>query len=172
MVFHAQENVISNIAPLSKVITIDVPFVLGETVLPGGAFFEGFYKASRDPFKSFKEKLREETLKARFAGIPESLSKVGGASPSYVSSPSYASSIGALNRLYYDSEILSVLFGYAAQASGNPNLDVGKLRDELGELLPEPFARGETLQIAGRDAGAAVHEYLTEQRILRRLSGD
>jgi len=193
MVTHAQtENVISNIAPLSKVVTIDVPFVLGEIVLPEGAFFEGLYKAVRDPVKGFKKNLRDETKEARYAGITEAISTQ--LNKELALESAYASGFierpilagiptrhGLSGSYYhtgldggYDDGISSLLLGYTAQATGNPNLEIGKLKDEVGPLLPNSVERGAQLFKAGRDAGTAIHEYLTEQRILnqRRFISD
>ncbi len=76
--------------------------------------------------------------------------------------------IKKLGRLDYDHEIQSVLLGYSNQASGNTNLDIDVLKDEIGPLLPHGYVRGSELQRRGRNAGAAVHEYLFE----RRVTGD
>jgi hypothetical protein len=184
---------IANIAPLSKIITIDVPFVLGELVLPEGAFVEGIYKAARDPIRGFKKNLRDETKEARYAGITEAISTK--LEKELALENAYADRIferpilagvptrtGLSDSYYhagvdggYDDGISSLLLGYTTQATGNPNLEIGKLKDEVGPLLPNSVERGAQLFKAGRDAGTAIHEYLTEQRILnqrmfRRLS--
>jgi len=182
---------IANIAPLSKIITIDVPFVLGELVLPEGAFVEGIYKAARDPIRGFKKNLRDETKEARYAGIDpmfralaerelalESAHLQGINVPDLPGPGMYRRGISYYNAGIdggYDDGISSLLLGYTTQATGNPNLEIGKLKDEVGPLLPNSVERGAQLFKAGRDAGTAIHEYLTEQRILnqrmfRRLS--
>jgi hypothetical protein len=171
------ENVVSNIAPLSKIITIDVPFVVGETVLPVGAFVEGTYKAITDSKKGFRKNLSDETFIKRYAGIPETLRaqaekelalekmyEAGILQRPRTSGPYYGASLGG----DYDDGISSLLLGYTTQATGNPNLEISKLKDEVGPLLPKSFGRGAQLFKAGRDAGTAIHEYLTEQRMLNQ----
>jgi len=190
MVSHVQENVIANIAPLSKVITIDVPFIAGETILPIGAFVENVYKTVRNPLpKDFKEKLKTETEVARYRGIDPMFKALAERNLALEAArlqgvfvpdlPGYGTYRGLASYYHdgidggYDDGISSLLLGYTTQAIGNPNLEIGKLKDEVGPLLPNGVERGAQLFKAGRDAGTAIHEFLTEQRILnqRRFRG-
>lgn len=171
------------VAPLSKVVSIDVPFVLGELVLPEGAFVEGIYKAALDKKGRIKESLKAETEAARYRGIDpmfralaerelalESARLQGINVPDLPGPGMYGRGISYYNAGIdggYDG-ISSLLLGYTTQATGNPNLEIGKLKDEVGPLLPNSVERGAQLFKAGRDAGTAIYEYLTEQRILNQ----
>lgn len=190
MVFHSSsENVVSNVAPLSKVVTIDGPFVLGEIALPGFAFVESTYKAVLDKKGKFKESLKAETEAARYKGIDpmfralaerelalESARLQGINVPDLPGPSMYRRGTSYYNARIdgdYDDGISSLLLGYTTQATGNPSLDIGRITDEVGPLLPNGVVRGAQLFRAGRDAGTAIHEYLTEQRMLnqRRFRG-
>jgi hypothetical protein len=125
--------------------------------------------------------LKDETFQRRYAGIPEIMAAQ--AEKELALERAYQAGILEKPRTSgsyslgggYDDGISSLLLGYTTQATGNPNLEIGKLKDEVGPLLPNSVERGAQLFKAGRDAGTAIHEYLTEQRILnqrmfRRLS--
>lgn len=161
MVTHAQENVISNIAPLSKVITIDVPFILGETVLPVGAFFENIYKASRNPRKEFREKLKADTEAARYRDIDpifkalaerelalESARLQGICVPEL---PGYGICRGGASSYYYG-------FGYSGMDKGGASKN-----NFIDDVRWEKGSQGEyTLKIRGPIKGARVlreHEH-------------
>jgi hypothetical protein len=134
--------------------------------------------------------LKDETFQRRYAGIPEvmaaqaekELALERAYQAGILERPSFSGHIrpGLSGSYYYsgldggyDDRISSLLLGYTTQATGNPNLEIGKLKDEVGPLLPNSVERGAQLFKAGRDAGTAIHEYLTEQRILnqRRFRG-
>jgi len=189
---------IQRIAALSEVPTIDIPFILESSgALAVGAGVEGFYKAVRRPKHvtvggvtiDFREQLKAETEAARYKGIDPMFRALAEREAAlenarlhglYVPDlPGYGMPRGLFSYYHdgidggYDDGISSLLLGYTTQATGNPNLEIGKLKDEAGPLLPNGVERGAQLFKAGRDAGTAIHEFLTEQRILnqRRFRG-
>jgi len=142
----------------------------GDIFTIGGNYIAPFFRFGNSVINAWKNAGEEtiEEINKKVAEEMKGYAEVLKAMPEGISYISETERLRRLSRTAYDSETQSLILGYLAEASGNPNLDIDLLKDEIGPLLPVGYVRGSQLQRRNRSLGAALHEYLFE----RRLRGD
>lgn len=163
---------VNAVAPLSKVRTIDVPFVFGELCLPEFAFVESVYKAAKDSKGSFKDNLRKETAALRYAGIPETITAQGekelALEKAYrdgiFTRPRETGSYSNKSGMYYKPTdgMIAALLGYVTQKIGG-DFDIDKISRLVGtDNLPDEFKAAANYTKGGLGIGEVVKYILLD----------